>query len=106
MRPGVVVCFHHDPRGCIRDTEVEDLAGGDEGVEAVHDLFDGGGEVPEVQVEEVDIRRLQVVEGFLDGEGEGFEGVADCVAGDGGGGVVGAGVFCCQSILSVYLRCS
>jgi hypothetical protein len=33
---GVVVCFDDDPGGGVADAEVEDFAGGVEGVEGVH----------------------------------------------------------------------
>ena len=56
---------------------------GDEAVEAVHDFLDGGGEVPPVQVEDVDVVGLQLLEAVLDGDVHGFEGVADEVGLDG-----------------------
>lgn len=98
MRPRVLVRLDHHPGRCIRDTQVQHLAGGDEVVEGVHDLGDGGGEVPVVEVEEVDVGGLEVGEGVGGALAEGFEGVADGVGADGGawGGEVAA-VFCCEA---------
>ena len=99
MRARVLVRLDHHPGRGIGHAEVQHLAGGDEVVEGVHDLGDGGGEVPVVQVEEVDVGGLQVGEGVGDALAEGLEGVADGVGADGGcwGGEVAA-VFCCKPI--------
>ena len=59
MRTSVVVGLHHDPCRGVRDAEIEDLPRGNERVEAVHDFFDGGGKIPEVKVEEIEISGLQ-----------------------------------------------
>lgn len=99
VRPRVLVRLDHHPRRCIRDAQVQHLAGGDEVVEGVHDLWDGGGEVPIVEVEEVDVRGLEVGEGVGGALAEGFEGVSDGVGADGGGwGGEVAAVFCCEAV--------
>ena len=107
VRPRVLVRLNHHPRRCVRDAQVEYFSDGDEVVEGVHHLRDGGGEVPVVQVEEVDVGGLQAGEGVGGALAEGFERVADGVGADGGcawGGEVAA-VFCCEATfvsISVY----
>ena len=41
---------------------------GDEAVEGVHDLLDGGGVVPPVEVQDVDVGRAELLERRFDGE--------------------------------------
>ena len=99
MRARVLVRLDHHPGRGIGHAEVQHHAGGDEVVEGVHDLRYGGGEVPVVQVEEVDVGGLQAGEGVGGALAEGFERVADGVGADGGcawGGEVAA-VFCCEA---------
>ncbi len=48
---GVVVGFDNEPGRGVGDAEVEDSAGLDEVIEGLHELFDAGGHVPEVDVE-------------------------------------------------------
>lgn len=43
----------------------------------MHDLFDGGGEVPPVNVEDVDVVCLEFAEAMLDGDAHAFKRVAD-----------------------------
>lgn len=52
--------------GRVGDTEVHDFAGLDEVVESVHHLLDRGGVVPEVDIEDVNVRRLELLERVVD----------------------------------------
>ena len=52
------------------------MAGDDEVVEVVHDFFDGGAEVPEVEVEDVDVCCAELFEGGGEAGFDGFGGVA------------------------------
>ena len=74
---GVFVCFGDDPGGGVADTEVEDFSGGDDVVEGVHEFGDGGGEVPPVDVEDVDEVGLQFLQAGVERVAEGFLVVAD-----------------------------
>ena len=87
--PSVVVGLDDNPGGGVGDTEVQDLAGGDEVVEAVHDFFHGGGEVPPVDVEEVDVIGLELLETALDGDAHALDGISDEVGLEGFGVTVG-----------------
>jgi hypothetical protein len=49
----------------------------------VHDLLDAGREVPPVDVEKIDIVRLQLPETVVDGDVQRLEGVTDVVGLDG-----------------------
>jgi hypothetical protein len=49
----------------------------------VHDLFDAGREVPPVDVDKIDIFRLQLPEAVVDGDVQRLERVADVVGLDG-----------------------
>lgn len=51
MLTSVAVGFDDHPGGCVTYTQVEDLAGGDEVIEALHEFWDGGCEVPPVDEE-------------------------------------------------------
>lgn len=62
LLPGVFVCFADDPGGGVTDTEVEDFPCGDKVVEGLHELGDGGCEVPPMDVKKVDIGSLQLFE--------------------------------------------
>lgn len=48
-------------------------------VQAVHDLFDAGGVVPPVHIEDVDVRRAQLLERIFSGEVHRFGVVPDVV---------------------------
>ena len=56
--------------------QIQDLPGDDEVVEVVHDFFDGGAEVPEVEVEDVDVCCAELFEGGGEAGFDGFGGVA------------------------------
>ncbi len=56
----VLVGFGDDPGGEVGCAEVEDAAGGDLVVEGLHEFGDGGGPVPPVDVEEVDVGCLEL----------------------------------------------
>ena len=71
--PRVGVARSDDPSGRVGDPEVEDLPGLDDGVEGVHDLGDGGGEVPPVEVEDVEVVGLELLERVAEGEMERLE---------------------------------
>lgn len=75
--PSVIVGLDDNPGRGVGDTEVENLARCDEVVESMHDFFHGGGEVPPVQVEEVDVVSLEFLETSLDGDPHALHGVAD-----------------------------
>ena len=62
----VLVGLADDPGGGVADAEVEDFSRGDGVVEGVHDLGDGGGVVPPVDVEQVDVARLELLEARLE----------------------------------------
>ena len=79
---GVLVGFGDDPGGGVGDGEVEDLALVADGVEGAHELGDAGGEVPPVDVEDVDVVGLQLLEAVAEGEVQGFGVVADGVGVD------------------------
>ena len=66
MLAGVFVCFADDPGRGVGDAEVEDFSGRDDVVEGVHDFGDGGGVVPPVDVEEVDVARLEFLQGSFE----------------------------------------
>ncbi len=69
---GVLVCFGDDPSGGVADAEVEDFPRGDHVVEGLHEFGDGGGEVPPVDVEEVDVAGLEFPQAGLEGDLEAF----------------------------------
>ena len=52
--------------------EVENLAMLNENVERVHNLFDGGGVIPPVYVEKVNVRRAQLFERGFHGDVKGL----------------------------------
>ena len=56
----VLVGLGDDPGWGVGDAEVEDFAGGDEVVEALHELLHRGGVVPPVHVQQVDVVGLQL----------------------------------------------
>lgn len=90
----VVVGLDDDPRRRVRHPEVEHLAGGDERVQAVHDLLDGGGKVPPVHVQQVDVVGAQLLQAAVDGDVHALDRVADKVGLDGllvaaGGAIAG-----------------
>lgn len=60
---GVLIRFGHDPGRRVADAEVQNLARGDDAVQGLHQLGDGGGKVPPVDVEEVDVVGLELLEG-------------------------------------------
>lgn len=68
-RPVFELCEHMGlrclPRGCVRKTDVADLAGADEVVKGSHGFFDGCVLVPEVHPVEIDVVRSQAAEGLL-----------------------------------------
>lgn len=66
----ILVRLGDDPCWRVRYTEVQDFACGDEMVQIVHNLFDAGGEVPPMQVEDVDVRRPQFLQRGLDADVE------------------------------------
>ena len=80
----VLVGLADDPRGRVADAEVEDLAGADEVVERLHELGDGGGEVPPVDVQQIDIVGPQLLEAVAHGEVQRLGRVADEVGVEGG----------------------
>lgn len=51
----VLVRRGHDPRRRVRDGEVEDLPGGDERVEVVHEPADARAVIPPVDIQDVDV---------------------------------------------------
>ncbi len=83
-----------DPGGRVGNAEVEDFAGLDEVVEAVHDFGDGGGEVPPVDVEKIDVAGLELRKARLQRHAQAFGVVAGVVEGDVYGlGLIGRGKF-------------
>ena len=62
-----------------RAHEIEHLALDDEVVQAVHDLFHRRVQVPEMEVEDVEVVGLQILETGVEAEPEGFEVVPDVV---------------------------
>ena len=86
---GVFVGLGDDPGGGVADAEVEDFARGDGVVEGVHDFGDRGGVVPPVDVEQVDVARLEFLEAGFEGDVEAFGVVARVILleFDGAGGV-------------------
>ena len=62
MGARIRVRLRDDPRGGVGDAEVQHLALHDELVQAVHDLLDGGGVVPPVQVQHVDVGGAQLLQ--------------------------------------------
>ena len=63
---GVLVCLADDPGGGVADAEVEDFSRRDDVVERVHELGDRSGVVPPVDVEQVDVARLEFLEAGLE----------------------------------------
>ena len=64
------------PRGRVRNAEVEDLAGRDEMVQAIHDFLDTAGVIPPMQVEDIDVVGSELLEGSMNGNMHRFEVVA------------------------------
>lgn len=62
---GILVGLGNNPSRRIRDSQVQDLTLGNEVVETLHELRDGGREVPPVHVEQVDVVRLQLLQACL-----------------------------------------
>ena len=97
MVPRVFVGLHNEPSrgiGYTLDTQVsttramtrsghtyqiQNLARDDEIVQPVHHLLHGGVQVPVVEVQDVDIRRPQLLQARLNAELEALEVVADVV---------------------------
>ena len=91
---GVLVGLADDPSGDVAGAEIEDLARDDEAVEDAHDLGDGGSKVPPVDVEQVDVSRLQFFQTGLEGETQALGRVAYVVRFDSdGSGWPGRGEF-------------
>lgn len=64
---GVLVGFADDPGRGVADSQVEDLPCGDEMVQRLHDLWDGSCEIPPMDVQYINVGRLQVLQASLDG---------------------------------------
>jgi len=79
----VLVGFANDSRRGVADAEVNDLALFAYGVQAEHELGDAGCEVPPVNVEDVDVGRLELLQGSLDAKTEALGAVAAIVGVDG-----------------------
>lgn len=62
MVAGVLVGLRNDPGRRVRDAQVQDLSLSDEGVETLHELRDGAGEVPPVDIEKIDVVGLQLLQ--------------------------------------------
>lgn len=60
--PGVLVGLGNNPGRRVRYSQVQNLALGDEGVQTLHELRDGAAEIPPVNVEKVDVVRLQLLQ--------------------------------------------
>lgn len=80
----VLVCFGDDPGRGVADAEVEDFAGGDHVVEGLHEFGDGGGEVPPVDVEDVDVGGLEFLQAGFERDFQAFGMVALVVDFDAG----------------------
>ncbi len=68
----VRIGFDDDPSRRVAYAQVQHLALGYEMVETLHDLFDTGGEVPVVHVQDIDVRGLELLERCLNTESERF----------------------------------
>lgn len=68
----VLVGLRNDPGRCVTDTEIEHLALCDEVVQALHDLRDGSGEVPPVNVQQVNVVCLELSQRSLNRDLERF----------------------------------
>lgn len=69
---GVSVGLDHHPGRCVADSQVQHFPLVDEVVETLHDLLDPRGEVPIMDVEDVDVTRLELFEGRLDAQRQRF----------------------------------
>lgn len=65
MRLGVHLRLRDDPRGRVRDAEVEHFARLHELVQALHHLLDRRHVIPKVHVENVNVVRLQQLQRAL-----------------------------------------
>jgi hypothetical protein len=61
-----------DGEGSNAAYQIKHLPLDDQIMKRVHDLFDRGGPIPPVHVQDVDIRGAQLLEGCLDGDVEGL----------------------------------
>ena len=75
----VLVGLADDPGRGVADAEVEDFTRGDDVVERVHDFGDGSGVVPPVDVEQVDVARLEFLQAGLERDVQAFRVVARVV---------------------------
>ena len=79
MSTSVVVGLDYNPSGCIRDSKVEDLASGNQGVETMHNFLDTGSEIPPVNIKQIDVVRTQLLQRTVDRDMHRLERVADKV---------------------------
>lgn len=106
MIPCILICFRRNPGRRIGDSEIEHFSGRDEVVQCQHEFRDTGAEVPPVDVEDIDIARLQFLERGFQREFQGFGPVAAVVGLDYFAAVVflvGAGVFGCLEKFSLEI---
>lgn len=62
----VLVGLADDPRRSVADAEVDDFPSGDHVVQRLHELGDGGCEVPPMDIEQINVVRLQLLQACLE----------------------------------------
>ena len=60
MGPGILIRLSDDPSRSIRHTQVEDFTAPHQIVQGQHDLLNGGGVIPPVDIEEIDVIGLEL----------------------------------------------
>lgn len=90
-----LVRLANDVRGQVRSTEVKNFSPGNEVIERSHHLFDARSEVPPMDVQKINVRGLELLEGSLYRMNQGFCAVATKIAGNMAIEALVALVVCC-----------
>jgi hypothetical protein len=67
MLARIGISLANDPSGRIADSQIEDLALLDEGIERLHQLRDRGSKVPSVDIVNIDVIHLETLHAVVDG---------------------------------------
>lgn len=73
------VGFAYDPGGCVAHAQVQDLAGLDHLVQALHEFGNARGEVPPMHIEQIYVVGLELLQGSIDRNAERLCAVAGIV---------------------------
>jgi len=66
MRTSIFVGLDNNPSRCVRDTKIENLASSDQSIETMHDLLNTSGEIPPMNIQQIDIIRTHLLQRTVD----------------------------------------